>query len=279
MSIPPARPTIAAGGAEAVIDPAAGGRLAALRIDGIDVIKPSGVGPIAWGLYPMAPWAGRLRDGILEWRGERHRLPADITPPHAIHGTLIEVAWDVGALDDTSVELRAPLRPPWPWAGTVTHRFAIEPGALNASLTVEADGQEFPAIVGWHPWFLRSLRDAAGRAVGEAVELDFGPGGMLERGADYLPTGTIVRPVPAGPWDDCFVDVLEPPRLRWPGALEVTVESDVPCWVCYTHPPDAVCVEPQTGPPNGLNTGEAFVVGPERPLIASMTLRWRRLPP
>ena len=100
---------------------------------------------------------------------------------------------------------------------------------------------------------------------------------MLQRGEDSLPTGQIVRPVPAGPWDDCFVDMATPPRVRWPGALEVTVEAAVPYWVVYTENPDGVCVEPQTGPPNGLETAEFALVEPGRPLRASMTISWRRL--
>ena len=91
------------------------------------------------------------------------------------------------------------------------------------------------------------------------------------------PTGDVQRPIPAGPWDHCFVDLARPPRVRWPGALEVTIESDASFYVCYTEPTHAVCVEPQTGPPDGLNTGHHFVVAPGRPLEAAMALRWRRL--
>jgi aldose 1-epimerase len=45
----------------------------------------------------------------------------------------------------------------------------------------------------------------------------------------------------------------------------------------YTEPEHAVCVEPQTGPPNGLNTAEHAVVRAGAPLVASVTMRWRRL--
>ena len=65
--------------------------------------------------------------------------------------------------------------------------------------------------------------------------------------------------------------------VRWPGAFEIALESDAAYWVVYTEDAAGVCVEPQTGPPNGLNTGPFTLVEPGRPLIASMTLRWRRL--
>jgi aldose 1-epimerase len=64
--------------------------------------------------------------------------------------------------------------------------------------------------------------------------------------------------------------------LTWPGALELVIASSCDHWVVYDEPADAVCVEPQTGPPDALNLGPA-VVEPERPLVATMEWRWRRL--
>jgi aldose 1-epimerase len=86
--------------------------------------------------------------------------------------------------------------------------------------------------------------------------------------------------VPPGPepWDDCFTDLRRPPVLRWPGFLEMTIESDCPDWVIYTTPSDALCVEPQTAPPNALDV-DPTVVQPGKPLTAEMTWRWRSLAP
>jgi aldose 1-epimerase len=271
------RMTLSARRAEAVLDPEAGGRIASLRVDGLDLLLTEGWGPIAWGCYPMVPWAGRLRDGVLCWRGQEHRLPTHLLPPHAIHGTLIEAAWEVVEAGPSSATLAAELGPPWPFGGRAVHRVVLAPDALHATIEVHAADQPMPAIVGWHPWFPRVLRDAEGAPVGAPVVVDLAAGGMLRRGADGLPTGDVVRPVPPQPWDDCFVELAEAPGVRWPGALEVRVESDVPCWVVYTEREDGVCVEPQTGPPNGLNTGEHTVVEPGAPLVAAMTIRWRRL--
>jgi galactose mutarotase-like enzyme len=98
---------------------------------------------------------------------------------------------------------------------------------------------------------------------------------MYLRDADGIATDRLVAP-PPGPWDDCFTDLRRPPVLRWPGFLELTVESDCPDWVVYTFPEDALCVEPQTAPPDALNT-DPTVVLPGRPLSAEMTWRWRSL--
>ena len=276
METPRSRLTLRAGGAEVIVDPAAGGRIAALRVDGLDLLVTHGYGPLAWGAYPMVPWAGRLRDGLLTFDGRAYPLPTHLLPPHAIHGTLVEAAWDVETpVGPTGAVLRAPLGATWPFGGHAVHHVALAEDSLTARLEVHADARPFPAIAGWHPWFRRTLRGPAG-AEGGPVEVDLRAGGMLLRGEDGLPTGE-VGPVPPGPWDDCFVDVTSPPLVRWPGAFEITLESDAAYWVVYTEHADGVCVEPQTGPPNGLNTGAYTLVEPGRPLTASMTLRWRRL--
>ncbi len=269
------RIALRAGPAEAILDPGAGGRIAAIRVDGVDLLVTRGDGPLLWGAYPMVPWAGRMRDGLLRWGADVHVLPTALLPPHAIHGTLVEAAWEVGRVDDAMAVLEAPLGPAWPFGGRAVHRVTLTEASLAARLEIHADDRPFPAIAGWHPWFPRTLRGPAG-AVGDPVQLDVRAGGMLRRGDDYLPTGEVV-PVSAQPWDDCFVRVSSPPVVRWPGAFEITIESDAAYWVVYTEHADGVCVEPQTGPPNGLNTGDFTLVEPGRPLIASMTLRWRRL--
>ena len=269
--------TLRAGSVEAVVDPAAGGRIAGLRVGGLDVLVTEGWGPLAWGCYPMVPWAGRLRDGILRWRGAEHRLPTHLLPPHAIHGTLLESAWEVVVAGPDGVTLAADLVPPWPLGGRAVHRVQVTADTLHATLEVHAGDGPMPAIVGWHPWFPRVLRDRDGVAVGEPVVVDLAAGTMLRRGVDGLPTGELVRPVPPEPWDDCFVEVVGAPGVHWPGALEVRIVTDAPFWVVYTEREEGVCVEPQTGPPNGLATGEHAVVVPGAPLVAAMTIRWRDL--
>jgi aldose 1-epimerase len=276
MSDGDGRTSLRVGGVEAVLDPGAGGRIAALRVDGRDLLVTEGWGPLSWGCYPMVPWAGRLRDGILPWHGEEHRLPTDLLPPHAIHGTLVETAWDLVAAGPDAATLAADLGPPWPFGGRATHGVRVTPDALHAEIRVEGT-VPMPVIVGWHPWFPRVLRDASGDPVGGPVVVDLAAGGMLRRGPDGLPIGDIVRPVPPEPWDDCFVDVAGTPGVRWPGALAVRIESDARFWVVYTEREEGVCVEPQTGPPNGLATGEHAIVDAGTPLVATMTISWTRL--
>jgi aldose 1-epimerase len=64
-------------------------------------------------------------------------------------------------------------------------------------------------------------------------------------------------------------------RLTWPGALAVTLTSTCSHVVLYDQPRHAICVEPQTGPPDALNhLDRATLVRRHRPLVAEAALSW-----
>jgi aldose 1-epimerase len=97
---------------------------------------------------------------------------------------------------------------------------------------------------------------------------------MYRRDADGIPTGELVAPSP-GPWDDCFTGLSRPPRLRWPGAIDLWMETRCDHWVIYDEPAHAICVEPQTGPPDAFNLGTGVAIAtPATPVTASWTIRW-----
>ncbi|HEV8404057.1 MAG TPA: hypothetical protein VGQ31_13585 [Candidatus Limnocylindrales bacterium] len=256
---------LVAPGVEAVVDLAAGGRLASFTIDGHGLLRTSGEGALWWGCYPMAPYAGRVRDATFSFAGRQRRLPARM-PPHAIHGPVLDRRWR--RLDDRTIETE--LGPDWPFAGSVVSRFELAADHLTWRLELRAD-VPMPASIGWHPWFVR--RPAG---LDSELELELDAGAMYLRDAAGIATRTLVSPPPPGPWDDCFTDLRRPPVLRWPGFIELTIESDCPDWVVFTEPEDALCVEPQTAPPDALNTAPT-VVEPSSPLVAEMTWRWRSL--
>ena len=95
---------------------------------------------------------------------------------------------------------------------------------------------------------------------------------MCERGPDGLPTGRLVS-VPDGPLDDCLTDLAGPPVLRWPGGPTLTLTSSFDHWVVYTEPTHALCVEPQSGPPDAFHH-EPTVVRPGHPLRGWAHLGW-----
>ena len=262
-------------GARAIVDLGRGGRLASLVVDGRELLVTEGQGRMSWGSFPMVPFAGRVRDGRFAFRGRSYELPIEM-PPHAIHGTVLDRSWQ--RLDPRTIGTE--LGPDWPFAGRAIQHFELRPGRLDFRLELHAD-EPMPASMGWHPWFLRRPRpvgagDGSGVEVTtRSLELDLDAASIYVRDAAGITTAERVVPGP-GPWDDCFTDLRRSPVLRWPGFLELTVESACRDWVVYTMPTEALCVEPQTAPPDALNLGPA-IVEPGRPLVAEMTWRWRSL--
>jgi aldose 1-epimerase len=254
--VKPAAPIeLRAGDALAIVSAHDGGRVVSLAVAGQELLVTDGGGdPMQWGAFPMAPFAGRLRRGRLTTKGAEHRLPTNL-PPHAIHGTVFDRPW---VLDDDGW-ISCPLGPRWPFGGFARERFQLTPRALTATLEVHADEQAFPATAGFHPWFARP------------VDLHVHPGAMYIRDGEGMPSGRLVPPS-RPPWDDCFVGLDDPPRLVYEDGLTVTVESDADHWVIFT-PDHAVCVEPQTGPPDGPTIAPELVE-PGQPLSITMTLRW-----
>ncbi|MEU7700849.1 aldose 1-epimerase [Streptomyces sp. NPDC015492] len=257
---------LTAGDAELTITPENGCRIESLRIGGIELLRQGE----RFGAFPMVPWCGRTENGRFRNGATSHQLPVN-APPHAIHGTVRDLAWKTARVSATEAVFTCELGDPWPYQGKVTQVFELTEDALTLRFGVETYDDSFPAQAGWHPWFLRNL----GRGGRDAV-LDFAPAWQEERGDDHLPTGRRIDPVP-GPWDDCFgmpggVDAT----LTWPEELELKVTSRAEWVVIYDEQEEAVCVEPQSGPPNGLNTLPRLVT-PIDPLEVESTWRWRRL--
>ena len=248
-------------GVRARVDPEAVGRLASLRIDGRELLLNSGEDAMAWGAYPMVPWAGRVRDGVFTWDGERYSLPLGL-PPHAIHGTVYTAPWAVLG----EGELAADLGDAWPWKGRVESCFELAEDSLTWHMRVEASDRPMPVVLGWHPWFRRDLG-------GGPVVLDFWAERMYVRDEFGIPVGDPQTPSD-GPWDDCFCEMTSNPELRWPCGLKLEVTSSCNHWVIYDMPEHALCVEPQSGPPDAFNSGGYEVAEPGKPVEHWMRLRW-----
>jgi aldose 1-epimerase len=249
-----------AGRAIAVVDAEGGGRLTRLLDDGVELLA-------ADGCFVMAPWAGRTGYGRFTFEGVEHRLPVPAKhAPHAIHGTVRSRPWTVLDATGSAVHLSIDLGPDWPWPGRCEHRIGLADDRISLELSVHSDGPAFPAVIGWHPWFTKPT--------GWDIEAD----ALLERGADHLPTGArlLEADLTDRPLDDCFEGPHWPVLLHRP---ELTLSIDATgCRyaVVYDEQAHATCVEPQTGPPNGLATGEHEIVTPGHPLVATTTWAWRR---
>jgi galactose mutarotase-like enzyme len=264
--------TLTAGPAMARVDRARGGRLASLQVRGHELlVQPDPdepYDPLLWGCFPMVPFAGRVRGGRFRWHGVLHEL-AVTHAGHAMHGTLFDQRWMVEQADQRYVRLRARLESGgWPFPGAAVHEIGLYPDRIELRLEVHADDAPFPATSGWHPWFVRHL------GVGEPLEVDLRAARYYPRGSDGLPLGSIEPPPASGPWDDCFTAVTWPVRLTWAGALEVAMTSTCSHVVLYDEQPHAICVEPQSGPPDAPNLGRAHIVRPVSPLVIETQLTW-----
>jgi len=257
------------GAAALRVDTEAGGRVGRLAVDGLDLLV-EGRGPgIDWGCFVMTPWAGRIRRGRFAFAGAQHDLPTDVSPPHAIHGTVLDRPCSVVRATEESAVLECSLGGRWPWPGGVRQTVSLGEDHAEFRIEVHADDQPFPAAAGWHPWFRRRL------ARGGPAEIGLDASAVLVRDGDGIPSGERA-PVPAGPWDDCFDGVRWPVTVTWPGALRLEVRADTRYVVVYDQPEHTVCVEPQTGPPDAINL-EPVVVTPDRPMTAAMTWSWAGL--
>ncbi len=256
LTAPPARLTV---------DPDRGGRIASFELHGRELLVTDAqanqvlgtrvADPMAWGCYPMVPWAGRVRRGRFTFNDGEYQLATNMAP-HAIHGTGFSRPWMV----QPDRSLRMDLGPGWPFGGYAIQRFALTGISLTCTLEVHNDDRTMPAMVGWHPWFKRP------------VGLAFAAKSMYLRDSEGIPTGETVRP-PSGPWDDCFTNLAVAPRLVWPNGHALTITSSCDHWVVFDERSHAVCIEPQSGPPDGL-TLEPRTAGPGQPLVATMTWAW-----
>ncbi|GDX23314.1 aldose 1-epimerase [Actinomycetes bacterium] len=236
--------TLDGGEISIAIDMDQGARIASLRWRELDFVVPFRGGILTWGWYAMAPWAGRIRDGLItDGNRKTHQLPTAFDPPNAIHGFGLTESWrEIG-------EGRALLELPAPYLGaTVEQKIEILDNAMRWSLEYEPGDCDLPAWLGFHPWFPRELER------GGSAEIEFNAEKMFVKDKEGLPNGEFTEPG-RGPWDDCFTEIRGTPSIVWEDVVQISIESDAPYWVVYNEDSDGVCVEPQTAPPDAANLG------------------------
>jgi aldose 1-epimerase len=225
------------------IDLDGGGRISSLKWRELEFALPFRGGVHTYGWFPMAPWAGRIKDGLITspTLGE-FQLPTVLDAPNALHGFGLTSSWqEIGPG-------RSLLHLPKPYAGaTVEQTIEVLDDAIRWSLEYDANGCDLPVWLGMHPWFARDL------GVGGSAEIEFKAAKMLKR-VDSLPTGEIIAPTPE-PWDDAFTEIQGTPAVVYEDIVRIDIESDAPWWVVYTEDPEGICIEPQTAPPDAANLG------------------------
>jgi aldose 1-epimerase len=245
------------------IAPQAGGRIAQIMCDGVAWLaghSETNTAAIAWGSYPMVPWAGRIRRGRFHFGEQTHQLPINLGA-HAIHGVGFVLPWHVAMHTATRTELvlALPTDERWPFGGTARQSITTEGRTLRLELSVTAGAQAMPKpVLGWHPWFAKP--DA----------IDFQPDAAYPRDSE----GIAVRPLqppPLGPWDDCFINTR--PVLLHRAGQTLRLASDCDHWVVYDEPAQTTCVEPQSGPNDAFNLAPS-ILAPGATVSAWFTLEW-----
>ena len=254
-----------ADGARAVVLARDGGRLGSVTVGGRELLVAGDPrDPLSWGSYPMAPWAGRVNLGRFTFDGRTHQLPITMAP-HAIHGVVYDRPWSAVGDDTIAIDLDDR----WPFRGRVVQRFALDEDGLEVTMTVTAD-EPMPAVIGWHPWFRRVLAEGT-EPVRPGVQRRHDAGAWRRRDPDRG-----ARAADRGPMGRRIHGSRRGPRPRVARSLRLSIASTGAWWVVYSMPEHAICVEPQSGPPDGLGLLPEVVV-PGRPMTHSMRWTWTRL--
>lgn len=253
---------IACGAVSIEIAPKAGGRIVQITHDAVDWLhsySATNAAMIAWGSYPMLPWAGRIRRGQFKFAGHSYQLPSNLGR-HAVHGLGFALPWRIEAHSASCMELslQLPEDERWPFGGHAYQRIEAGSHWVRMSLDVTAGARAMPAVIGWHPWLRKP------------EHLEFLPTSIYPRDAEGIATRPLALPPPP-PWDDCFIN-HRPVLAKRSGQL-LRMTSDCTHWVVYDQPADSTCVEPQSGPPDAFNL-EPSVLAPGESRSAWFLWEW-----
>ncbi len=242
--------------------------------------------------FLMLPWANRIRDGVLQYKGQSWQLrtASDNT---ARHGDTRNRAWNIIDQSETHITLAIQSSDfddfnfPFTMSAELTYRLEDESFIWDVTLKND-DTRDFPAGMGFHPYFQRMsstmpmlevpcdqyfvLTDAMPNAAPVPIlpELDF----------------RNLRPVQDDFTFDHLLanrDTTKPVRIvyaDWLTELEMTVSDLFQHMILYTAPDGSMAVEPQTNAndgftlhENGIHNGGVFVVEAGKSINGAIQLR------
>lgn len=234
--------TLASGPIHAVIDPAIGARLLSLKIDGTELIPDHDQRDPDFlrGSFPLAPWCGLL--------------PESDHPDLAgtMHGLVHSSPWTVTQTCPTRVTLETWIGSgtprPWLGRGRLQLDYELDAQSLTMRLSVTAVEGDWPAALGFHPWFRRRLDGHSG-----AARYTYSPQARLVLVDQRWPREPTEDLGPY-PHDDLFIALASPPEIHWPTGMGLRLEADADVWVIYERDAHGFCIEPWTdvdGPLHG----------------------------
>ncbi|MCS4061370.1 aldose 1-epimerase [Pseudomonas putida] len=267
-----------------------GGRVAALKAEGLDILLPvssSVFNPLDWpraGAYPLMPYCNRLKDARLSFAGQTYQLPAHpAAQPHTLHGISHTQAWEVVSADQQQVLIACTYQGPhWPWMFRAEQRFTLEGNCLRITLAlVNLGDTEMPAGFGLHPYFQRHP--------GMRARYSRGRGWLIDD--QYLATGEFVDAVA-----DITLQADDPAAVahyqsRWDGKLNleyregrlaISASSPLSHFVAFA-PANApfVCLEPVSHLADAFNRPRSdwrevgtHVLEPGARMTATLDFEW-----
>lgn len=254
---------------ELLFDTAQGARATSWKLDGIEVLALPTSADLFGGNYVMAPWAGRIEGAAIDFKGASYPQPINHFP-WAIHGSTPFNSPSIVEQTESRVVFTHNLDnelPTWPKGFTVLHSWETKGAELFTEIVVNSSELDFPAVVGWHPWFLRTL------ANGDVSSYGVSATHVFEVDDSKIVTGELGK-IEAGPWDCAFLAPSGKAFIEWGNSFRIEINTNSEFFVVYDEPDDCVCIEPQSGPPNGSNLSSPdfnHLVTPTNPLILSAT--------
>lgn len=230
--------------------------------------------PSRSGIPLLAPFPGRIAQGVVEWNGKTYQLEDTSGQGHAIHGFAPRNPWRLieHAPNRVTAEFQPTIDAPyaavqWPGDYVMTATYSIAGSQLVFDLRVKNPGDEpIPFGFGTHAYFRLPLaNDADPEATivrapvdGRWEAVDMIPtGGMqpLDAG-DPLPVGA---PLAGREFDTAYrfskgastTELVDPTTGR---TVRQTFDDSMTCCVIYTpgHR-EAICLEPYTCTPDPIN--------------------------
>lgn len=150
--------TLTTDGVTVTLLPDAGLRVGSIVVGGRELLVRESGHPATWGIFPMAPWAGRMANATFtDLAGATHQFPPT-WGDHAFHGRLYQSSANEQSIsgDGTSGVMYAPLdrAAGWPLNARAEVAAALTgnatAGALTITLTITADVEQL-VTAGWHP--------------------------------------------------------------------------------------------------------------------------------
>ncbi len=260
--------------------------------------------PTSGGNPLMFPFAGRIAKGKFHWDGENYELPEGDGRGNALHGFVFNRPWRLthDAVESVTGEFQLSRDAKdvvrfWPSDFSISATYSVGARSLDCGIKFTNTGNSpLPCCFGWHPYFRLPLSDS-GSTGKTTLTL---PASRTLPLVDMIPTGKIVAngkgmtlvdgfELGEHTFDEPFV--LDSPSgsehvvtLRDNSSgrvLKQSFDASMKYAVVYTpgHR-EAICVEPQTGPPDifnmhGVGLADAMLVlRPGESKSYSMRLDW-----